>query len=505
MHVTVDTVPEGSNFFMQAVRAIDVARRRAGMTADQLWVLGLSAVGALMIGLDALVVLTALDKIRKTLDASLVQLEWTVNAYTLSFAVLLMPAAALGEKYGRRLVLSAGIGIFTVASALCALAPDIESLIAARAVQGVGAAAVMPMTLTLLAANFSAEKRPAALGAFASVTGLAILGGPVLGGAVVESASWQWIFWLNVPIGIALIPLIRRRVPESKGAARRLDLPGIGFIVSGTLGLMWALVRGNSIGWTDPQIVSAWVLGGGLLAAFVGWELRAAAPLLPMRLFAHRGFAAGNAAAFAIFGTMFGVVFWFAQYLQTVQHNGSLGAGLRLAPMTVTLSIVAPWAGRRINRIGERNLVATGLAMQAVGAAAVAWVAHERWSYAAMLAPLVILGVGASIAIPAAQSAVVSSAPPAAAGAASGTFNTLRQQGSAFGVAISSAIFASNGDFRPAAAFEDGFVPAIAAIAVLALVGALAATFIPSRRRPGATLSAEPGAEPAALPVRQPG
>src|SRR6266536_3089019 len=429
------------------------------MTAGQRGVLGLSAVGALMIGLDALVVLTALDKIRETLDASLAQLEWTVNAYTLSFAVLLMPAAALGEKYGRRLVLSVGIGIFTAASALCALAPNIESLIAARAVQGVGAAAVMPMTLTLLAANFSPEKRAAALGAFASVTGLAILGGPVLGGAIVESATWQWIFWLNVPIGIVLLPLIRRRVPESKGAARRLDLPGIAFIALGTTGLMWALVRGNSIGWTDPQIALAWVLGGGLLAAFIAWELRTSAPLLPMRLFAHRGFAAGNAAAFAIFGTMFGVVFWLAQYLQTVQHNGSLGAGLRLAPMTVTLSIVAPWAGRQVNRIGERNLVASGIAMQAIGAAAVTWVAHERWSYPAMLAPLVILGVGASVAIPAAQSAVVSAASPAAAGAASGTFNTLRQMGSAFGVAISSAVFASNGDFVPSAAFEDGFVP----------------------------------------------
>jgi EmrB/QacA subfamily drug resistance transporter len=449
----------------------------------QRWVLGLGAVASLMIALDGLVVLTALDRIRTSLDASLDALEWTVNAYTLTFAVLLMPAAALAERYGRRRLLTAGITLFTAASAACALSPNVACLVTARAVQGTGAAAVMPTAMTLLIANIPPQRRAAALGLFASVTGLATLGAPVVGGAVVEVASWQWIFWLNVPIGVTLIPLIRRHVPESRGTARRVDFVGVLLIAAGMTGLMWALIRGNKAGWLTPPITVASAIGALCLVAFVFWELRTPAPLLPVRLFARGGFGATNAAAFTLFASLVGLVFWLAQYLQTVQHVGALGAGIRLAPMTVTLSVLAPWVGARINRVGERVWVTTGLSLQVSGTALLAWIAHAHLPYGAMVIPLLATGAGASMVIPASQSAVVAAAPPDAAGAASGTFNTVRQLGGAFGVAISSAVFAATGAFEPAARFTDGFVAATAAVTALPLAGIAIATFMPRHSR----------------------
>jgi EmrB/QacA subfamily drug resistance transporter len=460
-----------------------VNRPPSDLTPTQRWVLGLGAVASLMISLDALVVLTALDRIRRALHAPLDSLEWTVNAYTLTFAVLLMPAAALAERYGRRRLLSVGIMLFTAASAVCAVSPNIGYLVAARAVQGTGAAAVMPTAMTLLVANIPSQRRAAALGLFASVTGLATLGAPVVGGALVEVASWQWIFWLNVPIGVALIPLIRRHVPESRGTAARVDFVGMVLVAAGMIGVMWALIRGNKAGWLASPITVALALGALCIVVFVVWELRTPAPLLPIRLFARRGFGAANAAAFTMFASLVGLVFWLAQYLQTVQHVGALGAGLRLAPMTLTLSVLAPWVGARINRVGERVWVTSGLSLQVVGSALLAWIAHAQLPYLAMVVPLLVTGAGASMVIPAAQSAVVAAAPVEAAGAASSTFNTLRQLGAAFGVAISSAVFAAAGAFAPTARFTDGFVAATAAVTALPLVGIAIATLMPSHSR----------------------
>lgn len=463
-------------------------------TTGQRWVLALTSVAALMIMLDALVVTTALHAIQLDLRASLAELEWTVNAYTLSFAVLLMAGAALGERYGRRRVLVAGVLLFSAASAACASAPNLGWLVAARAVQGAGSAAVMPVGMALLSAAFPPAQRTRALGLFAAVTGLATLGGPLLGGAVVESSTWQWIFWLNLPIAALLVPLMLARLPESRGEARGLDHLGIGLACAAALGSVWGLLRGDEAGWGSGEVVAAFLLAAIALVAFVRWELRTAAPLIPMRLFAARGFSVGNAVGFLLFGSIFSGAFFFAQFLQTVQHHGPLGAGVRLAPWTITLFLVAPVAGKQVNRFGERPLVVVGLLMQAAGYGWLALTAGPQLSYPAMVAPFVLCGVGVSMAIPAAQSAVLRSMPLAAVGAASGTFNTLRQLGSTFGIALPAAVFAKFGGLGSAAAFSAGFAAAIGTAALLALIGAALGLLLPA----GAPVAARSDAQPVA-------
>jgi EmrB/QacA subfamily drug resistance transporter len=450
------------------------------MTVSQRWVLALTSLAGLMILLDALVVTTALHSIQLNLHASIVQLEWTINAYTLSFAVLLMACSALGDRYGRQRMLAAGLTLFTAASAACALAPNLGWLIGARAVQGAGAAAVMPAALALLSAAFDPEHRARALGLFAAVTGLATLGGPLVGGAIVQTLSWQWIFWLNLPIGAVLVPLVRTRLGESDRVARKLDYAGVGLVSVAALGLMWGLIRGNESGWASAEVVVAFVAGAAALAGFVGWELRTRTPLIPMGFFASRGFSAGNGSAFLLFASIFSGAFFFAQFLQVVLQQGPLGAGLRLAPWTATLFLVAPVAGKQVNKFGERPLVVTGLLMQAAGYGWIALVAAPNLAYPVLIAPLMLSGIGVSMAIPAAQSAVLRAVPMTAVGAASGTFNTMRQLGGAFGIALPAAVFAAVGGFGSVAAFSDGFASAIGTASVLALAGAVIGLLIPA-------------------------
>jgi EmrB/QacA subfamily drug resistance transporter len=454
------------------------------------WVLALTSAAALMVALDALVVTTALSAIRVDLGASLEELEWTINAYTLSLAVLLMTGAALGERFGRRRAFVAGIALFTAASAACALAPGVGWLIAARIVQGAGAALVMPLALALLSAAFPPDRRAAALGIFSGVTGLAVLGGPVVGGAITQGIAWQWIFWLNVPLGLALAPLARTRLSESFGPAARIDLAGMALVTGAAFGLVWGLVRANAAGWGSAEVVSALAAGAAVLAAFVAWERRAAAPMLPPRLFAARAFAAGNAAGFCLFGSIFGSVFFMAQFLQVAQGDGPFEAGLRLLPWTATLFVIAPVAGARIRRVGERPLVAGGLALQAAGLAWVALAAGPDLAYGALAVPLVVAGAGASMAIPAAQSAVVGAVDAADIGRASATFSALRQLGGAFGVAVLAAVFAGRGGYGSAQAFSDGFAPAVGVAAALSLSCALLALALPRRERPAAAVPA---------------
>jgi EmrB/QacA subfamily drug resistance transporter len=446
------------------------------------WVLALTAVASLMVALDALVVTTALSAIRLDLHASIEELEWTVNAYTLSFAVLLMSAAALGDRFGRRRWFVAGIGLFTAASAACALAPGVGWLIVARTVQGAGAALVMPLALALLSAAFAPERRAAALGLFSGVTGLAVLGGPVVGGAITQGIAWEWIFWLNVPIGLVLVPLALRRMGESFGPPARLDLPGVVLVTGGALGLVWGLVRGNAAGWASAEVLGALGAGLALVAGFVAWERRAPAPMLPLGLFRARAFAAGNTAVFFMFASLFGAVFFMAQFLQTAQGDGPLDAGVRLLPWTATLFVIAPLAGARVRRIGERPFIAGGLLLQAVGMTWIALIAEPGVAYGRLVAPLVLAGAGVSMAMPAAQSAVVGAVAREQIGRASATFNALRQLGGAFGVAILVAVFAAAGDYASPQAFADGFAPAIGVSAALSLAGAVAGAALPGWR-----------------------
>jgi EmrB/QacA subfamily drug resistance transporter len=445
------------------------------------WVLVITSIASLMVALDALVVTTALSAMRVDLHASIEELEWTVNAYALSFAVLLMSAAALGDRFGRRRGFVLGIALFTGASATCALAPGVGWLIAARAVQGAGAALVTPLALSLLSAAFPPERRAFALGLFSGVTGLAVLGGPVVGGAITQGIAWQWIFWLNVPIGLVLAPLALQRLSESYGPAVRLDLPGLALVTGGALGLVWGLVRGNAAGWGSVEVIGALSAGVASVAGFVAWERHAAEPMLPPALFRARAFSAGNAASFFMFATLFGAAFFIAQFFQVAQGDGPLEAGVRMLPWTATLFVVAPAAGAIIGRLGERPLLAGGVLLQAIGMGWIALIASPGVAYAALVAPLVLAGAGASMVIPAAQSAVVGAVPREQIGRASGTFSALRQLGGAFGVAILVAVFASAGDYGSPQAFVDGFAPALGVAAGLSFAGALCALALPRR------------------------
>jgi EmrB/QacA subfamily drug resistance transporter len=444
------------------------------MTTTQRWVLALTSAASLMIALDSLVVTTALPTIRHDLGASVEQLEWTVNAYILSFAVLLMTGAALGDRFGRRRMLAAGLALFVAASVACALAPAVGWLIAARAVQGAGGALAMPLAMAMLSAAFPPDQRARALGTFSGVTGLAVLGGPVVGGAIAEGLAWEWIFWLNVPIGMLVIPLALGRLSESFGPGGRIDVPGVVLVTGAAFGLVWGLVRGNTMGWGSIEVAGALASGALLTVAFVAWERRARAPMLPLRFFRSRAFSAANSAGFLLYATLYGAVFFVTQFLQIGLGYEPLEAGLGQLPWTATLFVIAPVAGRLVNRLGERTLVVGGLVLQAAGMAWFALLAEPGVAYGQLVAPMILAGCGVSLAMPAAQAAVMGSVAPAEIGKASGAFNMLRFLGGAFGIAVVVAVFAGAGDYTSAQAFTDGFAPALGVAAGLSLAGALA-------------------------------
>jgi EmrB/QacA subfamily drug resistance transporter len=467
--------------------------------AHTLWTFAITSIALFMVSLDNLVVTTALPVIRTDLGASLEQLEWTVNAYTLTFAVFLLSGAALGDRFGRRRVFAIGLVVFTLGSAAAALAPTVEALNLARAVQGLGGAIVMPLTLTLLSAAVSPEKRGLALGAWGGIGGLAIAFGPLVGGAVVEGIAWQWIFWLNVPIGILLVPLALRWLDESRGPAGRLDLPGVAFASAGLFGIVWGLVRGNGQGWGSPEIVGSLVGGGLLVAAFVAWELRAAAPMLPMRFFRSRGFALANAASFLMFFGMFGSIFLLAQFFQTVQGYSPLGAGLRILPWTLAPMFIAPIAGALSDRISPKLIIGTGLTMQAVALAWIGLVSTPTVPYSSLIAPFVVAGVGMALFFAPVANVVLSAVRPDEEGQASGANNAIRELGGVFGVAVLAAVFAHVGGYETGQAFSDGTNTAVLVGAAVVGLGALAAFAMPGRPRRQEALvdAAEPLAEAA--------
>ena len=448
------------------------------------WTLALASLAVFMTALDTLVVTTALPALRADLGADLGQLEWTVNAYNLAFACLLLTSAALGDRFGRRRMFGVGVGVFTVGSVAAALSSDVDALIAARALQGVGAAIVTPLTLTLISAAFSAEKRGAAIGLWGGITGLAVAAGPVVGGAVVGGLDWTWMFWLNVPIGLALIPLSRRYLTESFGPPARLDVAGVALAGAGLLGITWGLVRGHSAGWGSPEVLGTIGAGAALVAAFLRWERRVAQPTLPLKLFRARGFAAANAVSFFMYAGLFGSLFLMSQLLQTAMGHSPLEAGLRLLPWTVPPMFVAPVAGLLADRYGNRPFMVLGLALQATGYAWVASVAAAPAGYLELGAAFAVAGVGTSFCFPTVANAVMGAVPAEAAGVASGTNSALRELGGVVGVAVLAAVFAAGGGYASPAAFVDGFGDAIWVAVALSAVGALAALFTgPSWRR----------------------
>lgn len=448
--------------------------------ATRTWILVLMSIAAFMVALDALVVSTALSTIRLHLGATIEELEWTVNAYILSLAVLMLTGAALGDRFGRRRLFVSGLGLFIVASAACGLAPNIDALIAARAIQGCGAALIMPLATTQLSVAFSPELRARALGIFSGVAGLAVLAGPVVGGALTGGFAWQWIFWLNVPIGLLVIPLALLRVPESFGPRARLDIGGLLLAMGAILGLVWGLVRGNQAGWGSLEVITAIVVGLLLTVIFIIWEKRTPTPMLSLNLFRSRAFSAGNMSGIWYFASLYGATFFMAQFLQTVMGYGPLDAGTHLLPWTIGLFVSAPLAGLLINRLGERTLMIGALLAQAIAFTWIALIARPGMAYPELIAPLIFAGF-ASANIPAVQSIVIRSVAPSEIGKASGAFNMLRQLGAAFGVALLVAVFAGFGSFHSVQTFNHGFTAAISASAALSLLGVIAAITLPGR------------------------
>ncbi|MFF7731302.1 DHA2 family efflux MFS transporter permease subunit [Streptomyces sp. NPDC008001] len=451
------------------------------MPPKAVWALVITGAAGFMAALDNLVVTTALPAIRKDLGGALEDLEWTVNAYTLTFAVLLMFGAALGDRFGRRKLFVTGLTVFTAASAAAALAPGIEALIAARAVQGVGAAITMPLTLTLLTAAVPAGRRGLAYGIKGAVDGLAVAGGPLIGGTLTQHVSWQWIFWLNVPLGLALIPLARLRLDESRAGNARLDVPGTLLVSGGLFGIVYGLVNANAHGWTSPQVLTALIAGSALIGGFIHHGFRHKKPMLPMRLFGNRAFAGVNAASVFMFLGMFGSVFLLSQFLQNALGYSPTEAGLRMLPWTAMPMIAAPLSGHLADRIGSRPVVVTALALQALGLAWFALVMSPDVSYAAQLPGLIVSGIGMGLFFAPAAKLTMSSVRPEEQGMASGANNALREVGGALGVAVLASLFSARGGYGSPQRFVDGLVPALwAGVAAVAL-GALAALLIPAR------------------------
>ncbi|HKV68312.1 MAG TPA: DHA2 family efflux MFS transporter permease subunit [Gaiellales bacterium] len=446
-----------------------------------LWTFVITSIALFMTTLDNLVVTMALPTIQRDLHASISGLEWTVNAYTLTFAVLLLMGAALGDRYGRKRMFLIGMAIFTAGSAAAALAPSIGALIAARALQGVGGAIVTPLTLTLLTEAVPRERRGLALGAWGGISGLGVALGPLVGGAVVEGISWQWIFWLNVPLGLAVLPMGLARLRESRGPSLRLDLTGVAIVTAGAFGLVWGLVRANSQGWTSPEIVASLAIGAALLVAFVLWELRTREPMLPMRFFRNRTFSAANGASLLMFFGMFGSIFLLSQYLQNVQGYSPLEAGVRTLPWTGMPMIVAPIAGALTDRVGGKPFLVAGLALQAIALAWMAMVISPTEPYIDMVVPFALAGVGMGLFFAPVATVVMSSVRLVEAGQASGANNAIRELGGVFGVAVLASIFAHQGGYGSPDLFTDGIVPALWVGAAVVGVGVVAALFLPSR------------------------
>jgi EmrB/QacA subfamily drug resistance transporter len=451
--------------------------------ATHIWAVALTGAALFMITLDNLIVLSTLPSMQRDLGVSIDRLQWVVDVYILSFAVLMLTGAALGDRYGRRRMLVVGLLVFTGSSAAGALSSSLTQLVLARAVQGLGAALLMPLTLTLLSAAFPLERRTAALGLWSSIAGMGVALGPLLGGLIVETLDWHWIFWINVPVGLTAAVLAPRRLSESRGAQVPLDLPGLALASAGLLGVVWATTRGNADGWTSPSTLIAYALGAALLAGFVMQERRSAAPMLPLALFRRPGFTAANGAGFGLHFAMFAAFFVIIQYLTQVHGDSALAAGVETLPWTLMPLALSPFTGALGGRIGSRPLVVTGLLLLAAGTAGAAFAMNVGASYAELAGPLAAIGVGIALVLPNVASAALGSALPEHVGKASGANSTFRQLGGVFGIAVAVLVFDRAGSYASPQSVVDGARAALLVAALMAVLGALAALGIPARAR----------------------
>jgi EmrB/QacA subfamily drug resistance transporter len=445
-----------------------------------------------MATLDNLVMTNALPVIRTDLAASVEQLQWFVNAYTLSFATLMLTAATLGDRWGRRRVFVGGITLFALASIASALSTTPEALIVARAVQGVGGAAVMPLSLTLLASAVPPARRAMAIGVWGGVAGLGVALGPLIGGAVVEGISWQAIFWVNVPVAVIAVPLVLRALPESYGRREPLDVLGLVLGGSGVLAGVWAITRANDEGWTSTPVLSGLLGGALLLVAFVWRQARAPHPLVPLRLFRSRSFSVANVAGFAFSLGMFGAVFLLVQYLQVVEGYSPLEAGVRTLPWTAAPMVVAPLAGLVAPRVGVRALLCAGLRLQALGLVWLGFITTPGVAFSDLVPAFVLAGVGMGLTFAPSSTAVLADMADDDHGTASSTNATIREIGVALGVAVLVAVFQGAGGTITPDGYADGLRPAVLTGAVVVALGAVASRWLP--RRTGRAAAGQPSA-----------
>jgi EmrB/QacA subfamily drug resistance transporter len=460
------------------------------------WILGLTSTAYFMVVLDSVVVITALPRMLPALHVGLATLQWTLTAYNIAFAAGIITAAAAGDRFGRRRVFAIGLALFTVASAFCALAPNAPELIAARTVQGLGGAIVLPLSLTILTTAFPAERRGMIIGIYGGLAGLAVAMGPIIGGAVTQGLDWHWIFWINVPIGAIALPLAMRLLPETHGAPERLDPLGVTLVTGGVVAIVWAMVRANQSGWGSAEIISCLVSGVALLAGFAAWEQRVRQPMVPLRLFRSRAFAVGNVTTFLMTGAIFAAGFLVTQEFQLARGYSPVSAGVLLLPFFATPMVISPIAGAVSDRIGRRPVMATGLFLQAAGFTWVALRGSLSTSWIELDIALLIAGVGVSMALPTVPTAVLNAVVPAELGKASGINYMMQRFGAVFAIAVASAVFAGYGHLGTPAAVTDGFKPAIAACAGFALLAALGALAI-TAPKPRPDLAIVAGESPA--------
>jgi EmrB/QacA subfamily drug resistance transporter len=469
-------------------------QRKTGPPAGALTVL-LTSVAYFMVALDTLVVVTALPSIHRDLGGNVETLQWTVNAYVLAFGATIITAAALGDMIGRRRMYTSGLIVFTVASAACARAPGIGALIAFRAVEGIGAGIIMPLGLTLLTSAFPAERRGTVIGIWGGVAGLAVASGPLIGGAVTQGLNWHWIFWVNVPVGIAAIAGSRLRLAESRGPASRLDVPALVLIAAGVGALTWGLVQAGQDGWGSARTLTGLSAGAALVIAFLAWERRAPEPMIPLGLFRSASFSAAVATQFLLAAGIYSAAFMTSQYFQFALGDTPLGTGLRFLPWTATPMVIAPIAGFVSDKIGARPLIVPGLIMQAAGFTWIIYLAARSSGYASYIAPFIVAGLGVSMALPCVSAAGLNAVAPQALGKAAGVMNTMQQFGAVFGIAVATTVFNANGSLAGAASITSGYRPALGVSAGLSLLGAATALGIRRARKAGLA-SPDPAGQP---------
>jgi EmrB/QacA subfamily drug resistance transporter len=441
----------------------------------------LASIGAFVTSLDIVVVATALPVLKAHFGANLSDLEWTINAYNLAFASLMLTGAALGDRFGRRKLYVLGLGVFTASSIACATAGSVGALIAARTVQGAGAAIVLPLSLTLISEAFPLEKRGTAIGIWGGITGLGVATAPLLGGAIIQGIDWHWIFWINVPVGVLSAVAAAVMLTESRGPRPRLDLVGLPLIILGLLALVWAPVRAPSIGWGSGEVIGALIVGAVLIAGFVFWESRAPLPMIPLEYFRRRSFSSAGAVAFLFSFALIGSVFWIAQMLQVGMGYSPLASGVRMLMLTMMPMIFAPLGGIGSDKIGNRPFMVGGLLMMGGGFIWLGLLMKAGVSYTSLILPFIVAGIGISFVFPTLANAAVGSVPLADSGVAAGSNNTMREAGGLFGVAILAAVFTANGSYASPTTFMHGIRFALLVAAAVALVAAIPALLGPSR------------------------